>query len=89
MYYKDAKAAILVYDITSADSFSSVEYWVDALKEHLSDDNLLTFLVGNKKDAAEARAITTQRGEKFAKENKMIFTEVSAKSGEGVKEMFD
>lgn len=50
MYYKDAKAAILVYDITSPDSFTSIDYWVEALKEHLNEDQLIIFLVGNKSD---------------------------------------
>ena len=33
IYYRDAQAALLVYDITDADSFSRVQAWVQELKQ--------------------------------------------------------
>lgn len=33
IYYRDAEAALLVYDITDADSFKRVQTWVQELKQ--------------------------------------------------------
>lgn len=35
------------------------------------------------------RQVNIQHGEEFAKENGLSFIEVSAKTGEGIKELFD
>ena len=50
MYYKDANAAILVYDITVQKSFDEIKsYWADQVKETSSDDIILV-ICGNKSD---------------------------------------
>eukprot|EP01138_Halocafeteria_seosinensis_P004605 gb/GECG01004711.1/.p1 GENE.gb/GECG01004711.1/~~gb/GECG01004711.1/.p1 ORF type:complete len:250 (+),score=37.48 gb/GECG01004711.1/:1-750(+) len=46
-------------------------------------------LVGNKVDCEESRRVTTEEGEKFAKEHEIFFIESSAKTGENVKEAFE
>jgi small GTP-binding protein len=33
MYYRDAAAAIVCYDVTSERTFDSVSYWVNQMKE--------------------------------------------------------
>ena len=33
IYYRDAQAALLVYDITDVDSFKRVQTWVQELKQ--------------------------------------------------------
>ena len=39
IFYKDAKVAVLVYDITRKSSFEEIKnYWVDQLKEHANKD---------------------------------------------------
>ena len=45
-------------------------------------------LVGNKKDLENEREVSYQEGLEFAKKNKLIFFETSAKTGEGVEETF-
>lgn len=47
------------------------------------------FLVGNKLDLKSQRQVNVTHGEEFAKENGFSFIEVSAKTGEGIKELFD
>jgi len=89
MYYKDAKAGILVYDIGNEDSFSSIDYWIDALSDHIAKQNIPLFLVGNKKDLdPELKKVETTRAQAYAKEHNMMFTEVSAKTSEGIVELF-
>jgi len=64
MYYRGAKAAICVFDVTSEDSFRRVSTWVRDLKAH-ADPNVVICLAANKcdmtwafdKDLAEEEAI--------------------------------
>jgi len=89
MYYKSAKGAILTYDIGNKKSFDSVEYWIEELNEHVRAENLVLFLVGNKKDLPpEERQIQTATAAKIAEEQKMLFLEVSAKTGKNINELF-
>jgi len=53
LFYQDAYICILVYDITSKQSFESLRsYWYDAVKEHGSD-GLIFHVAGNKNDLYE------------------------------------
>ena len=89
LYYRDAQVAILTYDITNESSFASIEFWINELKYKVENDNMLLCLVGNKCDvSSNERKITTAKGKNFANENNMIFFETSAKTGEGVKDLF-
>ncbi len=89
LYYRDAQVAILTYDITSESSFSGIEFWITELKYKVENDNMILCLVGNKCDANEnERKISKIKGKKFADDNNMLFFETSAKTGEGIKDLF-
>ena len=89
LYYRDAQVALLTYDITNESSFTSIDFWIKELKYKVENENMILCLVGNKCDVnKDDRKITTVRGKNFAEENNMIFYETSAKTGEGVKELF-
>ena len=45
-------------------------------------------LVGNKIDLDDKREVTYEEGENFAKEHEYIFSEISAKTGDGFQELF-
>jgi small GTP-binding protein len=47
-HYRDALGAILVCDLTSMESFTNLEYWISAIKEH-ADKHVAILLVGKKK----------------------------------------
>ena len=53
MYYRGAHAAVLVFDVTSADTLDKVGEWADELHGHASDDILLV-LAANKADLLPA-----------------------------------
>ena len=56
-YYRDAVGALLVYDITSAKSFESIEEkWRRELMEN-ADENIVLLLVGNKSDLEDRREV--------------------------------
>lgn len=44
IYYRDAQAALLVYDITDADSFTRVQTWVQELIQMVRHQSQLWFL---------------------------------------------
>ena len=46
-------------------------------------------LVGNKIDLAYKRCISEEKGKNYAKDNEFIFTEVSAKDGIHIQELFN
>jgi Ras-related protein Rab-22 len=54
MYYRGAAAAIIVYDITSAQSFQTLKNWVRELQQ-LGPENIVIAVCGNKSDLEEKR----------------------------------
>lgn len=52
MYYRNASAALVVYDITKPQSFIKARHWVKELHEQASK-NIIIALVGNKYDIVE------------------------------------
>lgn len=88
MYYRDADAALITYDVTNDKSLECCEYWVNELRNN--EEDCLLFLVGNKIDfPPEERRVDTKRAESFAESNGMIWFETSAKSGENVNKLFE
>ena len=89
IYFRNINGAILAYDIGDKKSFESVEYWLSVLDSHVKKENIVVYLVGNKKDLLlNDRKVDPITAETLAENNKMMFTEVSAKTGEGVHEVF-
>ena len=89
-YYKGANGVLLVYDITKRDSFKKLEFWIDDLKENADNiDNLFIYLIGNKNDMEEKREVSYQEACDFAKEKNLPYIEVSAKTGNNIKKLFD
>ena len=86
-YYKNSVCAMLVYDITNRSSFENLQDW---LKDIISQSpkTVLIILLGNKIDLKEKREVEYEEGEQFAQKNGLIFMETSAKTGEGVEEIF-
>ena len=87
-YYKGAKGAIIVYDISNEDSFNNVESWMnEVIKKGKTDMQFL--LVGNKKDLINDRKVTEQKGIDKAKELNMNLFEASALEKTNVNEAFN
>ena len=88
MYIRDANIIIVVYDVTIKDSFTHTSHWVNETKD-LKREDAIFVLVGNKIDLEDKRQVSTKEGENFANEKEFIFFEVSAKTGQGVQELFN
>ena len=67
-YYRGAAGALLVYDISSRDSFSSLQNWLTDARS-LASPSIAVILVGNKKDLEAQREVSYQEASQFAKEN--------------------
>lgn len=122
MYYRNAQAAVVVYDITKAASLEKAKSWVKELQRQ-ANPNIVIALAGNKVDlvqssssgsnaagsadaedepddatatpeeaAAEAsdslRQVPRDEAQAYATEAGLLFFETSAKTGEGIVELF-
>lgn len=96
MYYRNAQAAVVVYDITKATSLDKAKTWVKELQRQASQ-NIVICLAANKLDLAEEedddetprRQVTYEEGKAYADEQSLLFFETSAKTGAGVQEVFE
>lgn len=89
LYYQDAAAAILTYDVTNEKSLESLNYWIDELKNKIDQDKIVLCLAGNKCDKETYdKKVQYSTAKALADSNKMIFFETSAKNDIGIKEIF-
>jgi len=86
-YYRGAVGGLLVYDITSRETYNQLQHWLTDART-LANNNCAIVVVGNKADLKEQREVTHVEACRFAQENDLIFLETSALSGEGVDEAF-
>ena len=87
IYYRDADAALLVYDITDGDSLGRVRKWVQELKRHASKDIVMA-IAGNKCDLEKRRVVKKQDALDFAESVNAKHFDTSAKLGRGLNEGF-
>uniref|UniRef100_F6HFX6 Ras-related protein RHN1 n=1 Tax=Vitis vinifera TaxID=29760 RepID=F6HFX6_VITVI len=87
MYYRGAAAAIIVYDITSTESFARAKKWVQELQKQ-GNPNMVMALAGNKADLEDKRKVTAEEARVYAEENGLFFTETSAKTAVNVNDTF-
>lgn len=67
-YYRGAAGALLTYDISSRDSFNSLQNWLTDARS-LASPSIVIILVGNKKDLEAQREVSYQEASQFAKDN--------------------
>jgi len=85
-YYRGGQGVIVVYDVTSRDSFTKIENWLTELETYSTNQDLVKMLVGNKCDLEShgERVVSKEEGLKCARKHQMMFIEASAKTREGV-----
>ncbi|CAF0951755.1 unnamed protein product [Adineta ricciae] len=85
-YIRDSTVAVVVYDITNSNSFQQTSKWIDDVRTERGSDVII--MLGNKTDLADKRQVSTEDGERKAKELNVMFIETSAKAGYNVKQLF-
>lgn len=73
--------------LTDANSFHQTSKWIDDVRTERGSD-VIIMLVGNKTDLSDKRQVSTEEGERKAKELNVMFIETSAKAGYNVKQLF-
>lgn len=82
LYYRNATAALVVYDITDKKSYIDALQWINELKEY--DTNIVIGLCGNKLDLDEYRTVQHQIPTDLVN----VFYETSAKTNVNITPMF-
>ena len=85
IFYKNAKIAILVYDITKKASFEEMKKKYQFLMD-ANQQNIIICVCGNKSDLADKQVVPDEEVREFTVQNCLQFTKVSAKTGEGMQE---
>jgi GTPase SAR1 family protein len=124
MYYRNAQAAVVVYDVTKATSLEKAKSWVKELQRQ-ANPNIVIALAGNKVDLVQSspsspdvasspesedeaddatatpgetpgsageleslRQVPREEAQAYATEAGLLFFETSAKTGEGIVDIF-
>jgi Ras-related protein Rab-5C len=125
MYYRNAQAAVVVYDVTKGSSLEKAKSWVKELQRQ-ANPNIVIALAGNKVDLVQPssssstggtpsgesddeaddatatggeapssatepeslRQVPREEAQAYAQEAGLLFFETSAKTGEGIVEIF-
>ena len=86
-YYKGAKGAFIVYDISKKDSFKNIDKWIKDLKEYGEEDAII-LIIGNKCDLEDKREVTIEEVKKKAEIYKMVYCETSALNSKNINYAF-
>ena len=88
MFYKDATAAILVYDITRKASYDEMtKYWYKELLDNAPDDVIIG-IAANKADLYAQEQVSETEAREFAQKIGAIFRNTSAMTAGGIEELF-
>lgn len=90
MYYRNAKAAIICYDLTDNTSFEKVKFWVQEIKA--KEESCRLYLCGTKRDLVsdpKDRRVDARIVSGYSTAVNARVFETSSKTGQGVDEMFD
>ncbi|KAK1787890.1 hypothetical protein P4O66_016370 [Electrophorus voltai] len=86
-YYRGTHGVIVVYDVTSAESFVNVKRWLHEINQNC--DDVCRILVGNKNDDPGSKVVETNDAQKFAEQMGIQLFETSAKENINVEDMFN
>ncbi|XP_034234655.1 ras-related protein Rab-24-like [Thrips palmi] len=90
LYYRDAKAAVVCFDLTERVTFDRAKQWVTELRNQ--EENCKIFLCGTKKDVIDEgikpRAVPPEKVLQYSKGIGAQFLETSSKTGENIGALF-
>lgn len=87
IYYRESHGALLVYDITDAESLVKVREWIKELKKMVGE-HIVLCIAGNKVDLERERQVSDEEAKAYAKSVGAVHYLTSAKSGFNVEDVF-
>ncbi len=88
IYYHNTEGVLLVFDLTSRQTFEQLNYWFENIKIECPKDVAIC-LVGNKSDLKDHIDVSDEDiNEYLKKNNNPKFFKTSAATGENIKEVF-
>uniref|UniRef100_A0A182WLL2 Rab-GAP TBC domain-containing protein n=1 Tax=Anopheles minimus TaxID=112268 RepID=A0A182WLL2_9DIPT len=87
LYYRNANAALLVFDLTQYNSFNEIKGWVQELQRNVQEPMVLS-LVGNKLDLEAKRAVSREEAMQYASSIGGNYFETSALHDQGIEQVF-
>jgi len=88
-YYRGAQGIILVYDVARKETFDSLSMWLQEVEQFSmgGGKEVVKLLVGNKID--QPRVVQRDVADDWARSRGMLFMEASAKTKEGISQVFN
>ena len=87
MYYRGSSGGLMVFDVSRKRTFMVLDEWLDELTKAINKEIPLV-LVANKTDLPD-RVVEPSEGRAYADSKKMPYVESSAKTGEGIVDIFE
>ncbi|XP_043262264.1 ras-related protein RHN1 isoform X1 [Colletes gigas] len=87
MYYRNANAAMLVFDLTQYNTFAAMKKWVAELRRNVEETMVLA-VIGNKSDLFNERQVNSEEGRVYAMEIGASYHETSVLEDEGIESVF-
>lgn len=87
MYYRNANAAMLVFDLTEYSTFSAIKSWVTELQRNV-EETMVLVVIGNKSDLVQQRQVKDEEGREYATKIGASYHETSVLHNEGIEAVF-
>lgn len=85
-YYRGTHGVIVVYDVTNANTFKSIQRWLLEIEQYCS--SVSKILVGNKNDDETRKVVGTSEARNLANSYNIDLVETSAKDDINVDDVF-
>lgn len=91
-YYRGAHTIVLVFDLTSQQSFENLDKWIAQIEYHTTNENYFLALVGTKSDMVDSPgAVVVKKSviDEYCAARGLKYYETSAKNGSGIDKLFN
>ena len=86
-YFRGSNAALAVFDMSKRSTFTCLESWISDFRT-VAGESSVVIVVGNKADLTDHIQVSANEAKEWATARNMLFYEASAKTGMGVREIF-
>lgn len=85
---EDVQGVVVVFDVTSYDSYMNVQHWVKTVNQFAGQENLKFVFVGNKTDLERQRKVSEDHGQELANQTNGAYIDASAKTNKNIEMIF-